>query len=462
MLDKVRETINKYGLLDKNTHVVLGLSGGPDSVSLFYALRELGFEIHAVHVDHGLRETAARDADFVQKMCADTGVPCRVVTADCAGLAKELGMTTEEAGRKIRYEAFCEEADRIREAGHDVKIGVAHNADDQAETVLFRLMRGTGPDGLAGMAHKRFEGGHEVIRPLLDVTRAEIEAYCRANDLEYMTDETNEVPGYTRNSIRLELLPFMREKYNANISEALCRLAAIAGEDKDYLQQQTEAAYEQCLRGSVLDRSSLLEFHPSIRRRVMMKAIRLAGLTEAVTYERLQAIEEALGRDTATRTIQLPRGYEVVIAFDEVRVKATEDAKDARERKILVDVITDPEDVRRILQQIKEQGYPEDTAVMDADLAASACGVPAEQLQEVIVCRGRQPGDFMFLRGGRKTIKKLLGEMKIPADRRENVTFAARGSMVLALSEETSGKRRFAETLRVNDKTERILTVKFV
>ena len=462
MLDKVRETINKYGLLDRNTHVVLGLSGGPDSVSLFYALRALGYEIHAVHVDHGLRETAARDAAFVQKMCAASGVTCRVVSADCAGLAKDLGMTTEEAGRKIRYEAFCQEADRIREAGHDVKIAVAHNADDQAETVLFRLMRGTGPDGLAGMAHSRYEGGYQVIRPLLDVSRAEIEEYCRANGLEYMTDETNEVPAYTRNSIRLELLPFMREKYNANISEALCRLAAIAGEDKDYLRQQTEAAYEACLRGKVLDRSSLLKLHPSIRRRVLMKAIRMAGLTEDVTYERLEATEEALARNNETRVIQLPKGFEIVIAFDEVRVKVPEDAKDARERTICVDVITDPEEVRRILRQIKEQGYPEDTAVMDADLAASACGVPAEQLQEVIVCRGRQPGDFMFLRGGRKTIKKLLGEMKIPADRRENVTFAARGSMVLALSEETSGKRRFAETLRVNDKTERILTVKFV
>ena len=462
MLDKVRETINKYGLLDKNTHVVLGLSGGPDSVSLFYALRELGYEIHAVHVDHGLRETAARDADFVQKMCADTGVACRVVSADCAGLAKDLGMTTEEAGRKIRYEAFCEEAEAVKASGHAVKIAVAHNADDQAETVLFRLMRGTGPDGLAGMEHSRFEGGYEVIRPLLDVTRTEIEAYCRANGLEFMTDETNDVPDYTRNSIRLELLPFMREKYNANISEALCRLASIAGEDKDYLRQQTESAYEDCLTGNVLDREKLMGLHPSIRRRVLMKAIRLAGLAEDVTYERLQAIEEALGRDAATRTIQLPRGYETVIAFDEVRVKAPEDDKELRERAIRVEVVTDPEEVRRLRSDLADCGYPANTAVFDADLAASACGVPAEQLQEVIVCRGRQAGDIIPLRGGNKSVKKLLGEMKIPADRRDDVLFAACGSIILALVDENSGKTRYAETLRINDKTLRILTVKFV
>lgn len=478
MIEKVRKTINRYGLLERDDHVVLGLSGGPDSVTLFHVLRELGAELSVVHVDHGLRETAARDRAFVQSLCADAGVPCTVVSEDCGSLAAELGITTEEAGRKVRYEAFVREADRIRAGGRSVKIAVAHNADDQAETLMFRIIRGTGTDGLAGMEHARREGDHVVIRPLLDVTRREIEDFCRERSLAFVTDETNGEPVYTRNRIRLELLPYIRENFNGNVDAGLCRLAEIAGTDRDYLAQRAGEAYELCARREggevVLRRGELAGLHPAIRRRVIMKAARQAGLGADMTYERLCAVEEAVEGDGKTRVIQLPHGFEAVVEFGQVRVRKAAiradaelsggrtaeelsgDRADAELPTIRAEVVKGPR------ADALRRGYPEGTVVLDADLTAEAAGITTGELEGAVHVRRRREGDVIRLAGGTKRLRKLLGEMKIPAGRRDSAVILAAGDVILAVADDTLRNVRYAETLRANDKTEAVLTVKFV
>ena len=229
----------KYG-----EHIVTGLSGGPDSVCLFHVLlslqEELDLKLYPVHINHKFRPGAAeRDQDYVENLCAEHGLRCTTVVRDCGRLAAELGMTDEEAGRKVRYDAFRSVAEEIA-AGRDgespvspehIKIAVAQNANDQAETILFRLLRGTGPDGLAGIAYSRSEGRFRVIRPVLDITRSEIESYCRDNRLDPVIDHTNSETVYARNRIRLELLPLLERDYNPGIMSALVRLGRIAADD---------------------------------------------------------------------------------------------------------------------------------------------------------------------------------------------------------------------------------------
>ncbi len=343
LIDRVRQTIQSHDLIHKGDHIVLGLSGGPDSVCLFHVLRRLAAElelaIHPVHINHGFRPGAAdRDQAYVEDICAKAGLSCRVFTVDCTAMAKELGMTSEEAGRKARYDAFVQTAREVA-ASPRVRIAVAQNANDQAETILHRIIRGTGTDGLSGIAYERMERGIPVIRPLLDVPRDEIEAYCEENDLHPVTDHTNNEPIYTRNKIRLEVLPLL-EKNNPNIIETLTRLGRIAAADREYLWAEAESAFRRIRRpeGSgdsggaaqegpkdqeepkdqeapevVLDRAELAQLPDAIRHRVISKAFGEVGLASDISEERLRAADAIISKKQAPKTVEFPRGHRLTV-----------------------------------------------------------------------------------------------------------------------------------------------------
>lgn len=379
--DKVRKTIEAQGLLTQNQHIVIGLSGGPDSVCLFHVLlafqKAMNLVLHPVHVNHQFRPCAAEhDQRYVEQLCRQHDLSCHSFVVDCNKLAEKLHLTSEEAGRKARYDAFYEVAKQVslelaEEAGAQteedmiksrsrVKIAVAQNANDQAETVLFRLLRGTGIDGLSGIAYKRDERGFEVIRPLLDLYRSEIEAYCSDNRLHPVTDHTNQEAVYTRNKIRLELIPYLQTGYNENIEEGLVRLSRIAADDKAYLWQQADAAYQRLVvsedgvfgtgnfadhifadhtAGSGLEngriaetgtdegglfsavtmrREELSALHKALRHRVMLKAFRKIGLTQDISQERLSAADAIIEKKQAPKTVQFPHGYCVTVANGKV------------------------------------------------------------------------------------------------------------------------------------------------
>lgn len=363
--EKVRKTIEEHTLIRKGDHIVLGLSGGPDSVCLFNVLRDLAGEMELkivpVHVNHMFRPGAAdKDQEYVERICREAGLECRSFTVDCNALAEEKGLTGEEAGREARYEAFYAVAGEIAgsiakdrsEAGSDeeapdVLIAVAQNANDQAETILHRIIRGTGPDGLSGIAYKRYEKDVPVIRPLLDITREEIEEYCRENRLDPVTDHTNSEPVYLRNRIRLELLPLL-EKYNSNIVETLARLARIAAADREHMGRETEEALSQALireegmpeerepavtdeiishgKGAefsgpgrlILDRAGLAGLDGPIRHRTVRLAFEKIGLAQDITEERLVAADAIILKKQAPKTVQFPHGYRLTVARGEV------------------------------------------------------------------------------------------------------------------------------------------------
>ncbi|NLD19550.1 MAG: tRNA lysidine(34) synthetase TilS [Clostridiales bacterium] len=301
---------------------------------------ELGLTIHPVHVNHKFRPGAAeRDQQYVEDLCKAKGLKCHSFVMDCNRLATEEGMTSEEAGRKARYDAFYSEACQAekeftteeRAEGTQVKIAVAQNADDQAETILFRLLRGTGTDGLAGIAYSRQEREFTVIRPLLDVSRDKIEAYCEKNRLKPVTDHTNQETLYTRNKIRLELLPYMEREFNENIKDTLNRLGKIAREDKDYIWQQVEVAYKELKTQAkfrseagktvVLDREGLNALHKAVRHRVILKALGQIGLTQDVTEERLRAADKVIEMSREPKIVEFPHGYHMEVTHKQVKFR---------------------------------------------------------------------------------------------------------------------------------------------
>ena len=344
IFQKMRETIASHHLIEPDEHIVLGLSGGPDSVCLFHMLlrlrQSMGIHIYPVHVNHGLRPGAAdRDQRYVEELCRSHGISCKVIAADCSAMARELHMTSEEAGRKLRYDAFYETAREISaktaaEAGgapadlaEHVKIAVAHNADDQAETILFRVLRGTGTDGLSGIAYERKERGFSVIRPILDLPRKDIETYCREHDLHPVEDHTNRQSIYTRNKIRLELLPLLEQEYNENIREGLRRMGKIAAADSDYLQSCAEESLQEIMQEKtedeiVLVREGLAALHEAIRHRILLKCFAELGLASDVSAERIAAADRIIEKKQAPKTVEFPRGYRLTAARGMVRIGA--------------------------------------------------------------------------------------------------------------------------------------------
>lgn len=240
MYRKIREFAKKNNLFATG-HIVMGLSGGADSVCLFMVLKhfmeEFGFSFTAVHVHHGIRGAEAdRDMEFCKKLCADNAIPLKIFCFDVLQYAKEHNITSEEAGRILRYQSFEKEA-----AEHEnCTVAVAHHMNDQAETVLFNICRGSGIRGVRGMLPKR----DYIIRPLLCCTREEIEHFLRENNQEYCTDSTNLENDYSRNKIRNTVLPFLCENINTRSVENIAMLANRAAETENYIEKIVNQKYE--------------------------------------------------------------------------------------------------------------------------------------------------------------------------------------------------------------------------
>ena len=358
--NKVLETIKTHEMFDDDAHIVLGLSGGPDSMCLFDVLLELseekGYHIYPVHINHKLRPgDAERDQEFVEEICRQRGLTCRTFAVDCNKLAREEGLTSEEAGRKARYAAFFEVAEQIAEkiaaegskkneaetqeqitdgilpehlaeARKKIAIAVAQNANDQAETILFRILRGAGTDGLAGIAYKRYERGMAVVRPLLDVPREEIEKYCESRNLSPRIDHTNKEAIYDRNKIRLELLPMLMKKFNPNIVETIDRLGKNAATDKDYIWQQAETAYREIMPESskndttvTVDISRLSVLHKAVRIRLYNMILAKIGMAENISEGQLESIEKIRLSQNPSAMCDLVDGYAVYKEYEKLR-----------------------------------------------------------------------------------------------------------------------------------------------
>jgi tRNA(Ile)-lysidine synthase len=285
----------RRSLFTPGDRVLVAVSGGPDSLSLLHTLHReqesLGLTaLEAAHMDHGLRgNESAAEAIWVRDWCTERGIPCHLGKADTATVAKSHQISTQQAARQVRYDFL----DSTAAALGSHRIATAHNQDDQAETVLLNILRGTGLDGLRGIPERR----GLYIRPLLSASRSEIEAYCLRYGLEPRRDPSNLLcDHYTRNRVRLELLPQLAREYNAAVSSALVRLSEIARRDADYLHLQAERALLDATLSSgigklTLDTAALNALHPALLRHVLRAAVsQIRENTQGITYHSIEKL----------------------------------------------------------------------------------------------------------------------------------------------------------------------------
>ena len=243
MKDKVIETIKKYELIQAKDKIVLGVSGGPDSISMLDILRqireEFDFEIVVAHINHMIRKEAIQDEEYVKKYCEKNNIKCFVKRIDVIDIANNKKIGTEEAGRLVRYDFFDEV---LKQTGSN-KIAIAHNKNDKIETIIMHLLRGSGLSGLKGIEPIR----ENVIRPLIECERKEIEKYCDENKLEPRIDKTNFENDYTRNKIRNIVIPYIEKELNPNIIETIDRLSEVVKKEDRYLEKVASNVYEKIL-----------------------------------------------------------------------------------------------------------------------------------------------------------------------------------------------------------------------
>lgn len=240
--EKILNTIKKYNLISPNDTVLVAVSGGPDSMCLIDNLLALKNElkikeIAVVHLNHMIRQEAKAETEYVQEYCKKNEIRCFVKYLDVVKIAEEEKIGTEEAGRKERYKFF----DQVAQEINANKIAIAHNLNDNAETVLMHLLRGSGITGLCGIKPDR-EG--KYIRPIIKCERAEIEQYCKDQKLDEKYDKTNLDNKYTRNRIRNELIPYIKKEFNPNIVKTINRLSEVATEENEYLEKIAKSEFE--------------------------------------------------------------------------------------------------------------------------------------------------------------------------------------------------------------------------
>ena len=439
--DRVYDTIRQHHMIDAGDHIIVGVSGGADSICLLHVLWELQgrlqMELRAVHVHHGLRETAERDALYTKTCCEAWGIPLRTVYADVRREAAERKQGLEETGRDIRYAvmraesgSWKEQTERAAEtrtendaAPGGFRIAVAHHREDCAETVLLNLCRGSSLSGLAGIRSTR----GEIIRPLIDCDRRDIESYLREQGIAWCTDETNADLGYTRNYLRGVILPGLREHVNGRTAEHLCRTAQDLQEAEDFLQQETQKARSACLCGEgeeIYSRRQLLGLHPYLRRRVLYAALReAAGGARDLTFSQVEEMERLL-EGTGTASVDLPGNLQARMVYDRFRITGREE-QDRSENEDGTWLPMTPE------------AYAARLLPFAGDLSKIPRGAYTkwfdyDKIGQFPTFRTRRQGDRMAVAAdAHKKLARIMVDRKIPAALRERIVLPAAGREIL-------------------------------
>ena len=325
MLEKVKETIIKYDLIKPKDKIVLGVSGGPDSVAMLVCLNELSkemdFEIIVCHINHGIRENAKIDEQYVKEFCEKLNVPFFVLHANVLEEAKKQKRGVEETGRIIRYDFFEE----IKQKEGFNKIAIAHNKNDNVETIIMNVLRGSGTSGLKGIEPK----SGDYIRPLIEIPREDIENFTAKYNPRH--DESNDENDYTRNKIRNIVIPYIKEQFNPNIIETITRLSEISKEETEYLEKETEEKYKKiCIEEVynevnkltiILDLKAFNAENIVIRKRIILYSIKkIFGSTKGIEKIHIEDIIKLCGNNIGNKYLTPNKNTKIVIKNKQIYI----------------------------------------------------------------------------------------------------------------------------------------------
>ena len=424
MYKKVLTYIEENNLIKSGDRILVALSGGPDSVCLLYILiklREtLGIEIGAAHLNHMLRgEDALGDEEYVNKLCKDLNIPCYIKQVDINKYARENKLSSEMAGRSVRYDFFDE---IISKYGFN-KIATAHNANDQAETVLFRLMRGTGLEGLGGIKVSR---DNKIIRPILCLSRNEVEDYIEKEGLNPRIDKTNFEKVYNRNKIRLDILPYIKKHFNADIVQTLNRMSTLLQKDNDYLERSAYKYYEKnCLKSKehFILKKELFNEEEAITSRVIRNA--LTEYSKSNYDFEMKHISEIihLARKNSGKKIDLPNKIYAENIYGDIYIK-----KRIKKQKIdnKNEIVINKNDING--KKVEFHNYKLEFSIIDNNnLIYKKNSLKKffdfDLIENFIVIRKRKDGDKMIPLGmkGTKKIKDIFIDAKVPKEQRDYI-----------------------------------------
>lgn len=319
MKNKVLKTIQKYTLIENGDILVLGVSGGPDSITMLDILNEiknddkinLNFEIIVCHINHMIREEANEDEEYVKKYCNKKNIQFYSESIDVKKLANNNKTGVEETGRTVRYEFFNE----ICKKTNANKIAIAHNKNDKIETIIMNVIRGTGISGLKGIEAKR----GKYIRPLIECERFEIENYCEQNKLNPRIDKTNFDNEYTRNKIRNVVIPYIKKEFNPNIIETIDRLSDVVNKEDLYIEEQTKKEYKNILQEEkngqiILDLKKFNNQEKVIKARLVLYTItRLLGNCKGIEKIHIEDIIKLCSNNIGNKYLTPNKNVKVLV-----------------------------------------------------------------------------------------------------------------------------------------------------
>ena len=445
MREKVEQFCRQHKLLPDGSRILVACSGGADSLALLDILKQLApshqWQIFAAHYEHGIRgEESLADAAFVADFCRLHQIPCFVEHGQVPQAAKENGQTLEQAARSLRY-AFLQRI--CREQKLDF-IAVAHHADDQAETVLMRILRGTGIKGISAMRPASGKNAC-LVRPLLGQNKADILEYCHQQGLAFREDATNFAADCTRNRLRLELLPQLRKAYNPEISRVLCQLAEVAAEEEDFLQAEVDRCWSAGdyvqQDGRALVQQTAATLHPALQRGLIRRLWEnTTGSALDLTYQQTESIRRLLLQGTTSSQQELSHGYTAHLAYGYLTIDQALSGGPMEKRESLPETVLD---ISRTTDWGRYQLVAEWRDSISLHTLPHELYLYPQNFSGELVLRTRRPGDFIQLPAGRKTLKKLMIDDKIPQAERDKIPLLAMGSEIIWMI----GRRRSARCL---------------
>lgn len=465
MIAEVRKTIKKHNMLKTGERVVVAVSGGPDSIALLKVLEvlshEYGLTLIAAHLNHGLREEADREEQFVHKLCNEMEIKFESKKVDINYLRKKSGKCIEDISRDIRYQFLDEVAKR-----HDAqKIAVGHHLNDQIETVFMNFIRGSGPDGLKGMAPVR---DSMYIRPLLGVKRKQILSFLESHKILFMTDASNMENIYLRNRIRHLLIPHIKAQYNPNLDISLANMAEIMRMENDYLEKDTDTAISKVMFGSIEDEiriniPELMQYHEAIQRRIVKEILqKLTPDQKGIEYDHIKAVVELAYRNHPNAHLNLPFGIVARREYDFLIV--AQEGKSLKNTAYeqfnsLYYTITIPGIVNIVeIGRTMKFDFVDSVVWSDTNMP-NIVYMDYDTIIGPLIIRTIKPGDRIkpFGMKGTKKIKSYFIDEKIPMRRRKMIPLLSDEESVLWIV-----GMRMSEHVRITKKTINILRVEIV